>query len=136
MRREAFQAARNRRCLTRHTNIHRTASPSGSAGKRRERRLPDGAPIHSCNEMAYPLRRQKRGREVECLACGKRRFVRSLSSDKLGECPDCGYVGWAFPADVDEKERPMLHLHLSVENSRTEQASRSTTNERTGPHQT
>lgn len=39
---------------------------------------------------------------MECLRCGQKHDLRN------GECPRCGYVGWAPSADLTELERRML----------------------------
>ena len=39
---------------------------------------------------------------VECLRCGKQRDYRD------DECPRCGYVGWARPHELDERDRRRL----------------------------
>lgn len=47
---------------------------------------------------------------VECLACGTRRVLVSDAHSHLatGECPRCGYVGWAQPGDLNESSRRAL----------------------------
>ncbi|HMI99943.1 MAG TPA: hypothetical protein VK488_08935 [Gaiellaceae bacterium] len=47
---------------------------------------------------------------LECLGCGARRFVLSpvRSNLETGECPRCGYVGWASPNDLNEFTRRAL----------------------------
>ncbi len=47
---------------------------------------------------------------VECLACGERRSLVADAHTHLatGECPRCGYVGWAQPDDLSEKSRRAL----------------------------
>jgi len=47
---------------------------------------------------------------VECLACGERRSLnaRAHSHLAIGECPRCGYVGWALPGDLSEQSRRAL----------------------------
>src|SRR5438876_1004619 len=42
---------------------------------------------------------------VECLACGARRSLIAGTHSHLatGECPRCGYVGWAQPGDLDDQ---------------------------------
>jgi hypothetical protein len=52
--------------------------------------------------------------EVECLACGAHRRVVGLSHSEVGECPRCGYCGWAEPADLTNGERASLHRELYV----------------------
>jgi hypothetical protein len=46
---------------------------------------------------------------VECLSCGDRR---SAAGDERhldpGECPRCGYVGWARVSDLNEVARQLL----------------------------
>jgi len=52
---------------------------------------------------------------IECLGCGEARAVDAPSSDKLeaGECPRCGYLGWAPSTALTEpmrrriRERPV-----------------------------
>ncbi len=52
--------------------------------------------------------------EVECLACGCQRLA--AGSDHFGgsECPSCGYVGWAEPASLTDRERDLLHQELAA----------------------
>jgi uncharacterized paraquat-inducible protein A len=45
--------------------------------------------------------REARPREIECLTCGAVRVVLGTSSEETGECPRCGYLGWAFAEDLD-----------------------------------
>ena len=47
---------------------------------------------------------------VECLACGARRALVVSEHTHLatGECPRCGYVGWAQPGDLSEQSRRAL----------------------------
>jgi hypothetical protein len=47
---------------------------------------------------------------VECLRCGDVRIVYTSSVRNLdaGECPHCGYVGWAVASDVGEAMRRLL----------------------------
>jgi len=47
---------------------------------------------------------------VECLACGERRSLVADAHTHLatGECPRCGYVGWAQPGDLNEQSRRAL----------------------------
>jgi hypothetical protein len=49
-------------------------------------------------------------RFLECLGCGARRtpVVSELSHVATGECPRCGYVGWASPTDLNEFTRRAL----------------------------
>jgi hypothetical protein len=59
---------------------------------------------------------RKRGRarlEVECLDCGLRRGVTGLTTSQVGECPACGYLGWALPDTIDPLEREVRHAALS-----------------------
>jgi Zn ribbon nucleic-acid-binding protein len=44
---------------------------------------------------------------IECLGCGERRTLHPDSHHRLeeGECPRCGYVGWAASAEIDETLR-------------------------------
>jgi hypothetical protein len=47
---------------------------------------------------------------VECLGCG---HGRSADPSSPGDCPQCGYVGWARSSELDEpcrralRERPL-----------------------------
>jgi hypothetical protein len=48
---------------------------------------------------------------LECLSCGARRTgAVSVQTHigETGECPRCGYVGWARPADLTEPTRRAL----------------------------
>ena len=50
---------------------------------------------------------------LECLACGERRERRTQvdsvhSHLATGECPRCGYVGWATATDLTEYTRRAL----------------------------
>ena len=51
--------------------------------------------------MASNGRRQPA--EVECLACGARRSV-ARAEPSAGECPSCGYLGWAEPRALRKHE--------------------------------
>jgi hypothetical protein len=44
---------------------------------------------------------------VECLRCGNFRTIERERSERLnpGECPRCGYVGWALAADLSDPVR-------------------------------
>ena len=47
---------------------------------------------------------------MECLCCGQRRILartRWRFSD-AGECPRCGYLGWAPTGDLSERARNAL----------------------------
>jgi hypothetical protein len=52
---------------------------------------------------------------IECLGCGEARAVAAPASHKLdaGECPRCGYLGWAHSTALTEpmrrriRERPV-----------------------------
>ncbi|HEX9599047.1 MAG TPA: hypothetical protein VF963_06695 [Gaiellaceae bacterium] len=43
---------------------------------------------------------------VECLNCGKSR--RMVDAAAVGECPRCGYVGWAESESLTETLRRLL----------------------------
>jgi len=43
---------------------------------------------------------------VECLQCGHPRDHSRRSG--AGECPRCGYVGWAPAGDLDERTRRLV----------------------------
>jgi len=47
---------------------------------------------------------------LECLACGERRSPVGSGHLHLttGECPRCGYVGWAEARDLTETSRQAL----------------------------
>jgi len=47
---------------------------------------------------------------VECLHCGcQRRFaVVAAHTHDAGECPRCGYVGWAYAEELSEPVRRAL----------------------------
>ena len=47
---------------------------------------------------------------IECLRCGETREVESAAErrTRTGECPRCGYVGWAASAELTELVRQAL----------------------------
>ena len=47
---------------------------------------------------------------VECLHCGQQRLYQAGGprGHDAGECIRCGYVGWAFAEDMDERLRRAL----------------------------
>jgi Zn ribbon nucleic-acid-binding protein len=46
---------------------------------------------------------------VECLRCGNRRSAeRHTRHVEAGECPRCGYVGWAASVELTESARRAL----------------------------
>jgi Zn ribbon nucleic-acid-binding protein len=51
---------------------------------------------------------------VECLRCGEPHRLRDagLRYVRQGECPRCGYLGWAVPGEVSERARHELQLAL------------------------
>lgn len=51
-------------------------------------------------------------RAVECLRCGSNRETAPLRGERLepGECPRCGYLGWALAADLSDPVRTDLLL--------------------------
>jgi Zn ribbon nucleic-acid-binding protein len=51
---------------------------------------------------------------VECLRCGELHRLRDggLRYVQQGECPRCGYLGWAVPGEVSERARHELQLAL------------------------
>jgi hypothetical protein len=59
---------------------------------------------------------------IECLRCGEVRAHRTAPKHHIdsGECPRCGYVGWASSADLTEplrrslRERPLERRRLRV----------------------
>jgi hypothetical protein len=58
------------------------------------------APINNCQYMSG---------NIECLGCGA---VRALAQEtrQPGECPRCGYLGWAPSIDLTESDRRVLRL--------------------------
>ncbi len=52
------------------------------------------------------------GHHVECLRCGALRSVRARDAQGGGdgECPRCGYLGWAATDELSEAERRLLRL--------------------------
>jgi hypothetical protein len=47
--------------------------------------------------------------EVECLGCGATRNVVRVGHEiEPGECPRCGYLGWADPTSLSEQSRRAL----------------------------
>jgi hypothetical protein len=51
--------------------------------------------------------------KIECLGCGA---VRSLVEEtrQPGECPRCGYLGWAPSSDLTESDRRGLRMRPLV----------------------
>lgn len=49
---------------------------------------------------------------VECLRCGTVRSIGAVieESGGQGECPHCGYLGWAAPSALTESERRVMRL--------------------------
>ena len=47
---------------------------------------------------------------MECLSCGQQRILLRAGGRiaTAGECPRCGYLGWARAADVTERLRRLL----------------------------
>jgi ribosomal protein S27AE len=47
---------------------------------------------------------------VECLRCGRSRpFTPGpRRNEESGSCPRCGYVGWAYSADLSERTRRLV----------------------------
>jgi hypothetical protein len=47
---------------------------------------------------------------IECLRCGVVRSLEPRVRRRLdgGECPRCGYVGWALSAELDDGQRQAL----------------------------
>ena len=56
---------------------------------------------------------------IECLSCGETRKVGQSNSHVRGECPRCGYLGWAESESLTEtlrrrlRERPLELRRLS-----------------------
>jgi len=60
-------------------------------------------------------------RIVECLSCGEtRRVAPSRNHLQVGECPRCGYVGWAVTGELTEltrrelRDRPLERRRLRL----------------------
>lgn len=58
---------------------------------------------------------------IECLSCGARRSASDEAPHlDAGECPRCGYVGWARVEDLTEvarrliRERPLERRRLRI----------------------
>ena len=58
---------------------------------------------------------------IECLSCGDRRMAAGdVAHLDAGECPRCGYVGWAHVEDLTElarrliRERPLERRRLRI----------------------
>ena len=47
-------------------------------------------------------------RRIECLACGALRIAFGHGIEDTGECPRCGYLGWAATEEVDVVTRRMI----------------------------
>ena len=47
-------------------------------------------------------------RSIECLACGDVRTAQGTSAGATGECPRCGYLGWAFTSQLDAPTKRMI----------------------------
>jgi ribosomal protein S27AE len=47
---------------------------------------------------------------IECLRCGEPRLLQPAARHRVdgGECPRCGYVGWAASTELDERLRGAL----------------------------
>ena len=74
--------------------------PGDPADASSARRLPrPGGPATGCGGRHLGM-----SRCVECLSCGLQRLV----TVEAGECPRCGYVGWAPTASVTEELRREL----------------------------
>jgi hypothetical protein len=61
-------------------------------------------------DAAAPRKRDNVGmasHKVECLRCGASRSVSDDGRHRVdaGECPRCGYVGWALPVELSEATR-------------------------------
>ncbi|HEX2109950.1 MAG TPA: hypothetical protein VHF67_00225 [Gaiellaceae bacterium] len=59
-----------------------------------------GAPLLADVELVETL-------TIECLACGEARTVPAAGALRHdpGECPRCGYIGWAPSASLTERTR-------------------------------
>ena len=56
---------------------------------------------------------------VECLNCGQERML-TLPQGKVvasGDCPRCGYLGWARAGELSEDARRLLREHPLAERS-------------------
>jgi hypothetical protein len=65
--------------------------------------------------MTQTLQLREGQTEIECLGCGTCRLVTGLSTDELGMCPICGYVGWTLSDSITESElRSLQHMHAAL----------------------
>jgi len=50
--------------------------------------------------------------QAECLRCGEIRPLERTAwhHDEPGECPRCGYLGWAPPSELSEPVRRQLRM--------------------------
>lgn len=53
-----------------------------------------------------------RAATIECLRCGAVRIGSGQSRSEMGDCPRCGYVGWALSRDLTERDRRGLRERL------------------------
>ena len=51
---------------------------------------------------------RSRSRSIECQACGEVRTAHGTSACATGECPRCGYLGWAFASQLDPNTKRMI----------------------------
>ena len=54
------------------------------------------------DETPEPVAEERKAVAVTCLACGTDRIVHGLSRTAIGQCPECGYVGWMRPVEKPE----------------------------------
>jgi hypothetical protein len=47
-------------------------------------------------------------RQIECLACGAVRPASGTRALELGECPCCGYLGWAYADELDRETQRLI----------------------------
>src|SRR3954451_7230030 len=82
---------------------------------------------------------------IECLGCGAPRAVDDGVSQRRqpGECPRCGYLGWAASSDLSESDRrglrvrplPVRRIHLAQRDAACPRLTRLRRVERTLPAQ-
>ncbi len=62
-------------------------------------------------DAAVPIKSLMDRMSVECLCCGQRRIAvprEGWRAADIGECPRCGYLGWASSSELTERSRAIL----------------------------
>jgi DNA-directed RNA polymerase subunit RPC12/RpoP len=80
----------------------------GAGHVRPEKQLTRSGAVERSMQSDYAYVSEKYA--VECLRCGNFRTAERERTERLdpGECPRCGYVGWALAADISESARRTL----------------------------